>query len=222
MLFENRTHAGKLTAELLRDKIEDRENTILLAIPRGGVEIAYNMAKVLNIPFSLIIVRKLGIPWNEEAAFGSIDPDGISYIDEAVVRYAKISKEEIERVKAKELTKIKERINKFLGGKEPEVRDKRVIIVDDGIATGYTVIAGISYVKRKGAKEVMVASPVCPEDAVLKIGKLCDRVFCFYKAKEGSFAVGMFYKDFKQLDDEEVLKIIERAKREGLFYQNRS
>jgi len=153
MLFENRTHAGKLIGELLKEKLEDKSNTIILAIPRGGAEIAYNMAKVLHIPFSLIIVRKLGIPWNEEAAFGSVDPDGITYIDEAVVRYARISKEEIERVKLKELKK---------------------------------------------------------------------RVFCFYKAKEGSFAVGMFYKDFKQLSDEEVMEIIEKAKEEGLFFQNRS
>lgn len=222
MLFENRTHAGKLIGELLKEKLEDKSNTIILAIPRGGAEIAYNMAKVLHIPFSLIIVRKLGIPWNEEAAFGSVDPDGITYIDEAVVRYARISKEEIERVKLKELKKIKERIDKFLGGEEPNVADKRVIIVDDGIATGYTVIAGVSYVKRKGAKEVMVAVPVCPEDSIPKIEKLCDRVFCFYKAKEGSFAVGMFYKDFKQLSDEEVMEIIEKAKEEGLFFQNRS
>ncbi len=224
MIFENRFQAGVLLSEIIKElPEEERENALILAIPRGGVEVAYGLSKETGIPFSLVIVRKLGIPWNEEAAFGSVDPDGKVYLDESVVRYLGLSPEIIESVKRKELERIKSRIELFLNGKEPPVEGKSALVVDDGMATGYTTLAALSYVKRKGASKVISLSPVCPEDTCNRLKSKGFEVYCYHRVSgEGSFAVGMFYKDFHQLSDGEVIEIIKRAKEERLFYERNS
>ena len=223
MLFENRYQAGISLKELAERVIADKEKAVIMAIPRGGVEVAYGLSKSIRIPFTLVIVRKLGIPWNEEAGFGSVDPEGEVYIDEGVVKYLGISEKIIEEIKRKELKKIKERIDRFLKGREPDIKDKDIIVVDDGMATGYTTIAAMNYAKKKGARKVISLSPVCPEDALRRVENRGFKAHCYHRVREEvSFAVGMFYTDFHQLSDEEVMEIIERAKREGLFYDKNS
>ncbi|MFN3598461.1 MAG: phosphoribosyltransferase [Aquificaceae bacterium] len=206
MLFSNREEAGKILGEYLRDKVGKID--LVLGIPRGGVVVAKGVAKILSVPLSLLIVRKLGVPSNLELAFGAIDPDGKIYTDPWTVRYFGLSERDIKEVAQEELKKIREREEKFLKGKALEVFGKRVLVVDDGIATGQTVIAGVEYLKRKGAKEVIVATPVCPKETIDKLRKYTKEVYCYHIAQEPNFAVGMFYRDFHQVEDSEVEEIL--------------
>lgn len=141
-----------------------------------------------------------------EAAFGAIAPDGTIYIDEHLMRYMGVSEEELEIVKEKALSEIKRRIKDFLKNKEPDVNGKDVIIVDDGIATGYTAMVAAMYVKKKGANNVYLAVPVCPADSISKVKKVFDDVFCLHPVETPFFAVGSYYQDFHQLTDEEMYK----------------
>ncbi len=205
MLFEDRKKAGELLGEFIKDKVGSVD--LVLGIPRGGVVVAKEVAKILKAPLSLLIVRKLGVPSNPELAFGAIDPDGHIYTDRWIVDYFKISEEEIRRIAKEELKKIREREERFLKGKALEVEGKVVLVVDDGIATGQTMIAGVEYLKRKGARKVIVAVPVCPIETLEKLRSYAE-VLCYHVAKGGSFAVGMFYKDFRQVEDEEVEELL--------------
>ncbi len=206
MVFANREEAGRLLGNYLREKL--RNIDLVLGIPRGGVVVAKEVAKILGVPLSLLIVRKLGVPSEPELAFGAIDPDGHIYTDRKTVEYFRLSQEDIQRVAEVELQKIREREKRFLGGKEPEVEGKWVLIVDDGIATGQTVIAGSQYLKRRGAKRVMVAAPVCPMESIEKLREHVDEVYCLHISESGSFAVGMFYRDFRQIEDVQVEELL--------------
>ena len=206
MVFENREDAGKRLGQFLKDKVEKVD--LVLGIPRGGVVVAKEVAKVLEAPLSLLIVRKLGVPSNPELAFGAVDPDGKIYTDPWTVRYFNLSERDINRVAQEELKKIKEREERFLKGKAFDVKEKVVLVVDDGIATGQTVIAGIEYLRRKGADKVIVATPVCPRETLERLKNYADGVYCYHIAESGSFAVGMFYKDFRQIEDSEVEELL--------------
>jgi predicted phosphoribosyltransferase len=205
-IFKDREEAGKLLGEFLKSFNFDKENSIILAIPRGGVPVAYQVSKALNIPFSLVIVKKLAPLSEPEAAFGAIAPDGTVYIDEHLMRYMGVSEEELEIVKEKALSEIKRRIKDYLKNKEPDVKGKDVIIVDDGIATGYTAMVAAMYVKKKGANNVYLAVPVCPADSISRVKKVFDDVFCLHPVETPFFAVGSYYQDFHQLTDEEMYK----------------
>ncbi len=205
MLFENRKEAGRILGEYIKDKVGKVD--LVLGIPRGGVVVAKEVANALNAPLSLLIVRKLGVPSNPELAFGAMDPDGHIYLDKWTVEYFRLSEEEIKRVAEEELKKIREREEKFLKGKLLEVEGKVVVVVDDGIATGQTVLAGVEYLKRRKAKKVIVAVPVCHAESLRRLSTHAE-VYCYHVAEEGSFAVGMFYKDFRQVEDWEVEELL--------------
>ncbi len=217
MTFKDREEAGFLLADVLKEEVSVRSNPIVLAIPRGGVPVAYVISKELKLPMSIIIVRKLGLPWNEEAGFGAVDPDGSTYLDKDIVNSAKLDAEQIRELAEKELYEIKRREGLFLSSGYPDFRDRTVFIVDDGIATGYTAIAAAGFSKRRGAEEVIIAVPVCPKDSESKFKEVAGKFLCLHQASEFSFAVGMFYRDFHQLSDNEVLSYIKRAKEEGFF-----
>lgn len=195
-----------MLGEYLKNKVEKVD--LVLGIPRGGVLVAKELAKVFGVPLSLLIVRKLGVPSNPELAFGAIDPDGRIYTDPWTVEYFRLSKEEIGRISQEELKKIREREKRFLKGKALEVKDKVVIVVDDGIATGQTIMAGVEYIKRKGASKVIIAVPVCHGETMRKLATRADQVYCYHVSEEEGFAVGMFYKDFRQVEDEEVEELL--------------
>ncbi|AAC06433.1 hypothetical protein aq_059 [Aquifex aeolicus VF5] len=173
------------------------------------------MAERFNIPMSVVLVRKLGLPWNEEAGFGAIDPDGTPYYDKSVLSY--LSEEDIKQVVEKELKELRERERKFVPRGYPDLRGRQVIIVDDGVATGYTAIAAANWAKKKGASEVIIAVPVCPSDAKERLERYADKFVCYYSSDAPSFAVGMFYRDFHQLSDEEAKEYLRRAEEKGLL-----
>lgn len=217
-MFRDREEAGKLLGELLKKYNIDRGNTVILAIPRGGVPVAYEVSKKLGIPFSLVITKKLAPLREPEAAFGAIAPNSSQIIDEVYMKYMGVSSSELEIVRENALKEIKSRIIKYLNGKEPNLEGKDVIIIDDGIATGYTAIAAAMYVKNKGAKNVYLAIPVCPTDSIPRVKKYFDDVFCYEKSDSPFFAVGAFYEDFHQVSEQDMFFIIEEAKKNGLFY----
>ncbi len=211
MIFLNREDAGRKLALLLKERIKEPKNFLILAIPRGGVPVAGEVSRELGMPLSVVVVRKLGIPWNEEAAFGSIDPNGNVYLDEETVNYLGLGKGTIHEVKEREYAELKRREEIFVPEGYPNMQGKRVIVIDDGIATGYTAIAAGQFARSKGAIEVWLAVPVCPSNIGNKVKSTFDKVFCFHKAETPSFAVGMFYQDFHQLTDDEVLDLLKNS-----------
>ncbi|WP_456400129.1 phosphoribosyltransferase [Persephonella sp.] len=214
MRFKNREEAGKLLAKELMKLPRINENTVILSIPRGGVPVAYSLSKETGIPFSMIITKKI-TPLNEpEAAIGAIAPDG-SYI---LSPYSFISDYELEKAKEKALKEAIEKKNKYLGGKDINIKGKNVIIVDDGIATGYTAMAAGIYAKNKGAEKVILAVPVCPKDSKKRLYEVFDEVICFHEDSSPFFAVGMFYEDFHQISDEEMYDYLNRARVEKILY----
>lgn len=216
-IFENREEAGKLLGRLLSQYIEklglSPDDTIILAIPRGGVPIAYYISKETGIPFSLVITKKIAMPSNPEAAIGAIAPDGTFMLSSYAYYLSDTQLEEAKKIALKEAI---EKQRKYLK-REPDLKDKNVIIVDDGIATGYTAMVAGLYAKNKGARKVILAVPVCPEDSINRVKDIFDEVICYEKVDTPFFAVGAFYRDFHQVSDEEVKEYEEKALREGLF-----
>jgi putative phosphoribosyl transferase len=148
MLFKDRVDAGRKLAELLRDYIEVI-NPIVLALPRGGVPVGFEVAKNLGLKFSILPVRKLGVPSNPELAFGSIDPDGNIYLNRKVVETFGLTPEIIEQVREKEYQELLRRLKIYTDGKLPVLEGREVLIVDDGFATGFTALAATCFAKRK-------------------------------------------------------------------------
>jgi len=217
MIFRDREEAGELLAEVLKGEIHPEDRPITLAIPRGGVPIAYKISEKLRIPMSLVVVRKLGLPWNEEAGFGAVDPDGEPYLDRRLVDYAGLGEEAVREVLTRELERLRERERRFLPEGYPDLKGREVVIVDDGVATGCTAVAAAGFSKKRGAKRVIVAVPVCPKDSPKRFEAYADEFLCYHTSDEPNFAVGMFYRNFHQLSDEETESYISRAKEMGLF-----
>ncbi|SHK34756.1 phosphoribosyltransferase [Thermocrinis minervae] len=207
MTFFDRADAGKLLGEYLKENMVQNHVDVVLGIPRGGVLVAKEVARALGKPLGVLLVRKLGVPSNPELAFGAVDPDGEVYLDQSTVDYFGLSEEDIKKVVRNELEKIRERERRFAKALiDPE--GKQLLIVDDGIATGLTVLAGIGYLRRKGAKSIYVAAPVCPASTIQRLTKVADKVYCYHVVGDSSFAVGIFYRDFRQVTDEEVEEVL--------------
>ena len=216
MLFKDRIDAGKKLSELLKD-ILTYNNTLVVSLPRGGVPIGFEIAKTLGLKFSIFPVRKLGLPSNPELAFGSIDPDGSIYLNPQVVDSYGLSEKVIKEVAQKELKELERRVFLYLEGRLPNFSNREVIIVDDGFATGYTALAACGYIKKRSPSELILSAPVAPPDTVEFLKTNCSTPLVVYSTPEPFFAVGMFYEDFHQLSDEEVIQFREEAKKLGIW-----
>ena len=216
MLFKNRLEAGKKLVEILKDVIEGVD-PIVLALPRGGIPVGFEVAKNLGLKFSILPVRKLGVPSNPELAFGAIDLDGDIYLNKIVVESYGLTPEIIEEVCEKELQELKRRINLYLGNRFPYLGNREVLIVDDGFATGFTALAACGFVKKRNPYKVVLAAPVSPEDTVIMLRQNCADEVLVYETPSPFFAVGMFYDDFHQVSDEEVIRYREMAKELGIW-----
>jgi len=216
MLFKNRLEAGQKLAEVLKDYIEGI-NPIVLALPRGGVPVGFEVAKTLKTKFSILPVRKLGVPSNPELAFGSIDPDGDVYLNKQVVENFGLTPEVIETVRRKEFEELLRRLKLYVGERLPELEGREVVIVDDGFATGFTALAASCFAKKRNPYKVITAAPVAPPDTVEMLKGNCSDNVVVYATPQSFFAVGMFYEDFHQLTDEEVLQYRELAKELGIW-----
>lgn len=213
MIFNDRIHAAKLLAKLLEDYISKNKlrNVIILAIPRGGLQIGLVLAKQLEIELSIVITKKLSHPGNEELAIGAVGPNNTLVIDSSLISVYNVPERYINQ-KTKELNLvIKEKYKRYTGKSMPSgLKGKAVIIVDDGIATGHTMLAAVRSVKSLGAKKVIVSSPVCSLEAKYLLSKEAELV-C-YDYPEFFYAIGQFYKEFPQLTDDEAILLLKGVK----------
>jgi predicted phosphoribosyltransferase len=213
--FSDRAEAGRLLAEKL-DKYAGREDVIVLGLPRGGLPVAFEVARRLRAPLDVFIVRKLGVPGFEELAAGAIASGGVRVLNEDVMRSIPNADEVIESVTAKETAELERREQSYRDGRlAPEMRDRVAILVDDGLATGATMHAAVKALRYRGAAKIVVAVPVGPLETCREFEEEADEVICA-TAPEFFHAVGQFYEDFSQISDEEVREILARAAQQQL------
>jgi predicted phosphoribosyltransferase len=214
--FQDREEAGKMLALKLTEY--SNKDTIVLAIPRGGVVIGYQVANELKAPLDIIVPRKIGAPYNSELAIGAVAEDGSLSLDESAVMYMNISKSYIEEESRRQITEIRRRLKLYRGETPyPMLQDHVIIIVDDGIATGSTVKAAIASIRKKKPKSVVVAVPVAPRSTVKELEKEADRVICL-STPEFFYAIGQFYVDFSQTTDGEVIRLLKKSREEAKTY----
>ncbi len=213
MFFDDRQQAGKMLGHALVQKfpkLNKNKSVIVLALPRGGVPVGFEIAKKLNVPLDLIVTHKLGAPDNEEFAIGAVAEDSSTFLDPFSIQG--ISKDYLKEEIRHQLGEIKKRIRKYRKGKPlPKLSGKTVILVDDGIATGNTMKAAIALAKNARAKLIIVAVPVLPKDTLSVLRKNAEVVFL--DTPFPFLAIGRFYQNFSQLTDEEVLNYLAAAAR---------
>jgi predicted phosphoribosyltransferase len=208
--FPNRAEAGRVLGEKLQ-RYAGRNDVIVLGLPRGGVPVAYEVAQRLGIPLDVFIVRKLGVPGFEELAAGAIASGGVRVLNEDVLRALPNADEIIESVTAKETAELERREKSYRDDRPaPELRDRVVILVDDGLATGATMHAAVKALRQRDVAKIVVAVPVGPPDTCREFEDEADETIC---ATEPEFfqAVGQYYQDFSQTSDEEVRDLLARA-----------
>ena len=204
-MFTGRKEAGMLLAKKLT-KFKGK-NVIVLAIPRGGVPVAYNIAKELDAKLDLIIPRKLPIPYEPEAGFGAVINSTV-VLNKKLLAALDLTHNEVRKIIKNVQEEVKRRIKKYRGNKLfPDLKNKTVILVDDGLASGYTMLAAIKYIKKK-AKKVVVAIPVASLSAAMEVKPKADEFICLMLSSEPVFAVASFYEDFPDLTDEEVISYL--------------
>ncbi|MGA3290618.1 MAG: phosphoribosyltransferase [Candidatus Bathyarchaeia archaeon] len=211
--FADRIDSGKRLALALPNFAG--KNAIVLAIPRGGVVVGYEIAKALNLPLDVIIPRKIGAPDNPELAIGAMTEDGTIILDEELIAFLGVPPDYIKEESERQKNEIDRRL-KFYRQNEPypNLGGHDVIIVDDGIATGSTMKAALASVKSRGAKTVTVAVPVGPPSTIKELKKQADKVVCLY-TPEYFQALGQFYKDFSQTTDDEVIQLLKQSKQKN-------
>ncbi len=213
MIFRDRTDAGRRLAARLAD-YADRPDTLVLALPRGGVPVAYEVAKALGAPLDIFLVRKLGVPGREELAMGAIATGGVRVVNEETVRHLNIPREVIDTVAANELKELERRERAYRGDRPaPDVEGHTVILVDDGLATGSTMRAAVAALRRQRPAHVIVAVPVSSQRTCDEFREEVDEIVCAV-TPEPFHGVGLWYEDFSQTTDEEVRELLARAERE--------
>jgi len=209
-IFTDRTDAGRQLANALGE-YADTGNVVVLALPRGGVPVAYEVAKALHTPLDVMVVRKLGVPGHEELAMGAIASGNIRVINKDIVGYLNISQQGIDEVAESERLELERRERLYRGEKATcEVRGKTIILVDDGIATGATMRAAIGAIKLQQPAHLVVAVPTSALDTYNTISREVDRMICL-STPEPYIAVGRWYRNFSQTSDEEVTRLLEKA-----------
>jgi putative phosphoribosyl transferase len=213
LIFRDRAEAGRRLAEKLRQYAK-RPDVLALALPRGGVPVAYEVARALAVPLDLFLVRKLGFPGQEELAMGAIASGGARVLNSSLLRRLHVPPEVVDAVTAKELRELERREQAYRGSqKPPQVQGKTIILVDDGLATGATMNAAAAALRTQEPARIVVAVPVGAPDTCEGFGGLVDEVVCA-EMPEPFVAVGQWYDDFNQTTDEEVRDLLQRARAE--------
>src|ERR1017187_6639036 len=201
--FRDRVDAGRRLAERL--SYLRGEDVVVLGLPRGGVPVAFEVARALDAPLDVIVVRKLGVPFQPGLAMGAIGEEGVRIINEGVGSVAGVSGRPVDEVEARERTELEVRVRRFRGDRPPIALEGRiVVVVDDGIATGSTARAACQVARARGAARVVLAVPVAPPDWRGRLGKFADELVCLH-TPDPFYAVGQFYDNFTQTSDEEVV-----------------
>jgi putative phosphoribosyl transferase len=209
MIFHDRAQAGRLLAERLRHL--QGQDVVVLGLPRGGVPVAFEVARALGAPMDVIVVRKIGVPYQPELAMGAVGEGGVLVANDPVLRVAHISKEEFAAVAARERDEVERRANRFRGSRpRTEVSGRIAIVVDDGLATGSTAQAACRIARAHGAARVVLAVPVAPTETINRIKADADEVICL-RTPRTFYAVGEWYRDFSQTTDDEVIALVAEA-----------
>ncbi|MHA1301220.1 MAG: phosphoribosyltransferase [Candidatus Helarchaeota archaeon] len=212
MIYKTRFHAGQVLGEQLRKK-SYIQNAVILAIPNGGVPVAKEISDALKIPYDILIIRKMKIPWNTEAGFGSITRDGEIILNEDLVKGTGLTKKQIEEQAAITMKEIEERIALYKPDKKfIDLTNKNVILVDDGLASGFTMIAAIRSIKKKNINKIIVAVPTASGSSVNRVRPLIDDLICPDVRTSFYFAVASAYENWYDLDEKEVLELLKKSK----------
>ncbi|AMX01228.1 phosphoribosyltransferase [Microbulbifer thermotolerans] len=207
--FADRNEAGQLLAQALRS-YADREDVIILALPRGGVPLGLELVRALRAPLDLMLVRKLGVPGHKELAMGAITSDARA-LNEEVVASCGISDAELDAVERGERKELERRARRYRGDKPwPQLKDRCVILVDDGIATGATMAAAVRAARAQKPAELVLAVPVAPPSSLARFTSLVDRIECL-ETPQSFWSIGAHYRDFPQLKDEQVIAMLKAA-----------
>lgn len=208
--FTDRQDAGRrLAAELQRFA---PERPIVLALPRGGVPVAYEVARTLGAPLDICVVRKVGVPWHPELGMGAVAEGGYLHLSRSIVARLGVTEGELAEVVAHERAKVEERVRRFRGGQpRPTLQGRTVLLVDDGIATGGTVRVAIQAVKAEQPRRIILAVPVAAAETVEALAREVDEVVCLL-APADLHAIGLWYDDFGQVSDEEVARLLALAR----------
>jgi len=209
-MFRDRAEAGRELAEQLKRSLGD-EDVVVLGLPRGGVPVAFEVARELGAPLDVIVVRKLGLPFQPELGMGAIGEDGVRILNGEVLAMARVSEDELAAVERSERVELERRATRFRGSRpRTSLVGQTAVVVDDGIATGSTARAACQVARAHGASRVILAVPVAPRSSLGLLAEVADELVCL-ATPEPFYAVGQFYRDFSQTSDEEVVDLLDRA-----------
>jgi len=209
-MFRDRVDAGRQLAEQLKGSVGD-EHVVVLGLPRGGVPVAFEVARELDAPLDVIVVRKLGVPYQPELGMGAIGEDGVRVLNDQVIAMAMVTEDEVAAVEQLERAELERRAALFRGDRpRTSLVGRTAVVVDDGIATGSTAQAACQVVRAHGASRVILAVPVAPRSSLALLAETADELVCL-ATPEPFFAVGQFYRNFSQTSDEEVVEVLKRA-----------
>ncbi len=205
--FRDRTQAGRELAARLT-LYANRSDALVLALPRGGVPVAYEIAKALNLPLDICLVRKLGVPGHKELAMGAIASGGVRVLNYDVISWLAIADKTLEHVAARELRELQRRDRAYRGDRpQPEIRDRTIILVDDGLATGATMRAALRVLQQQHPKAIVIAIPVAPRSGCQALETEVDKLVCL-ATPEPFYAIGLWYENFAQTTDEQVRNLL--------------
>ena len=211
--FRDRAEAGRLLVTKLAE-YADRADVLVLGLPRGGVPVAFEVARGLKVPLDVFLVRKLGVPGHEELGMGALASGGVRVLNDELIRALQVNQESIHRVTEQETQELQRRERHYRNGRAgPDVRDRTIILIDDGLATGLTMRAAARALHQQQPAKIVVAVPVASLEVCKELKDLVDEVIFTITPRE-LFAVGLWYEDFSQTGDDEVRELLERARRE--------
>lgn len=212
MRFRDRQEAGRRLAVLLQEYAA--KAPIVLALPRGGVPVGYEVARALGAPLDVWVVRKVGVPWHPELGLGAVAEGGYLHISRSMVAELGVPEKQLEAVIARERAEVEARVRRFRGERPPPaLHGRTVLLVDDGIATGGTVRAALRAIKSAGPRQVVLAVPVASPDVLELLASEVDRIVCPLVPAD-LYAIGLWYEDFRQVSDDEVVRLLERSRQE--------
>lgn len=211
MIFKNRSAAGKKLAEKLKPYLNDPD-LIVLALPRGGVPVAYEVARSLNAELDVLLVRKIGVPFNPELALGAIATGGARYINKEILKLSGVSQDQLRDLISSEQMELQHREQLYRAGRQPlSVKGRQIIVIDDGLATGATMISALQSLQEQNPRKIVVAVPVASYEALKLIEAMADEVICLQTPDE-FFSVGSWYEYFDQTSDLLVQQLLNEQK----------
>ena len=206
-MFKNRHDAGKRLADKLK-KYKEKKDVVVLALPRGGIVIGYEIAKKLNLKLDIILVQKIGAPNNPELGIGALSEGGVSYLEKNIIKHLGLKKEDVKKAKEIAYFKLKIRISKYrINRPLLSLKGKIIILVDDGLATGVTAQAAIKFIKKHNPKKIIFASPVSSYESLETIKKKISETVSLLSPYD-LFSIGYYYNDFSQVEDQQVLDML--------------